>query len=118
MDRTIELGRLWDRVRARQRQILLLVVAATVVTAVVAFLLPPWYRAEASLMPPSEDVSFGLGNLLKGIGVPGVKVPSQATPAEVFKAILESRRINEEIVHRFDLQRRYHKRLMVDAVKE
>ncbi len=118
MDRTIELGRLWDRVRARQRQIVLLVVVATALTALVAFLLPPWYRAEASLMPPAEDVSFGLGNLLKGIGVPGVKVPSQATPAEVFKSILESRRINEEIVRRFDLQRRYHKKLMVDAVKE
>lgn len=92
--------------------------AVTLVTAVVALLLPPWYQSNASLMPPGEDVSFGIGNLLKGIGVPGVKVPSQATPAEVFKAILESRRVNEEIVRRFDLQRLYHKKYMIDTIKE
>ncbi len=118
MDYTIELGRLWDRVWARRRAILALVVGVTLVTSAVAFLLPPWYRADASLMPPGEDISFGLGNLLKGIGVPGVKVPTQATPAEVFKAILESRRVNEEMVRRFDLQRLYGKKHMVDTIKE
>jgi tyrosine-protein kinase Etk/Wzc len=118
MDRTIELGRLWDRVHARRRAILWLVIVSTVIVGAVAFLLPSWYRAEASLLPPGDEASFGLGNLLKGIGVPGVKVPTQATPADVFLAILESRRASEEMVQRFDLKRRYHKRFMVDAVKE
>lgn len=117
-ERSIELGRIWDRVVARRRAIAILVAAATLVMALVAFLLPPWYQGEASIMPPSEDVSFGIGNLLKGIGVPGVKVPTQATPAEVYQAILESRRINEEIVRRFDLQKRYKKKYMVDTIKE
>lgn len=117
-DRILQVGPLWDRVVARRRDVALIVVAATLITAVVAFVLPPWYQATASIMPPSEDVSFGIGNLLKGIGVPGVKVPSQATPAEVFQAILQSRRINETIVHRFDLQKLYRKKFMVDTVKE
>ncbi len=118
MERTLELGRLWDRIVARRRDIAVLVTVVTLATALVAFLLPPWYQATASLMPPGEDISFGIGNLLKGIGVPGVKVPSQATPAEVFKAILESRRINEEIVRRFDLQKLYRKKYLVDTLKE
>ena len=118
MEHTLEVGRWWDRVVARRREILWLVVVSTVLVGIVAFLLPPWYRAEASLLPPSEDVTFGMGNLLKGIGLPGIKVPTQATPAEVLLAILKSRRTNEEIVRRFDLQRLYRKRLMVDAVKE
>lgn len=117
-DRSIELGRIWDRVAARRRPIATLVVAATLAMTVVAFLLPPWYQGEVSIMPPSEEVSFGIGNLLKGIGVPGVKVPTQATPAEVYQSILESRRINEEIVRRFDLKTLYKKKLMVDALKE
>ena len=117
-ERTVQFGRFWDRVVARRSMIAMLVAGATIVTAAVAFLLPPWYQANASLMPPSEDVSFGIGTLLKGIGVPVVKVPSQATPAEVFKAILESRRINETIVRRFDLQKRYRKKFMVDTIKE
>lgn len=117
-DRTIELGRLWDRVIARRRGIAVLVAAATLVAAAVAFLLPPWYQATATLMPPGEDVSFGIGNLLKGIGVPGVKVPSQAPPAEVFAAILQSRTVNEAIVRRFELQKLYRKKYMVDTIKE
>jgi hypothetical protein len=81
--------------------------------------MPPWFRAQASLLPPSEEEStLGIASLLKGIGVPGVKVPTQTTPSDVFVAILESRRINEEMVRRFDLMRVYKKRLMVDAVKE
>jgi tyrosine-protein kinase Etk/Wzc len=118
MERTVEIGRLWDRVVARRREIVWLVAVATVLVGIVAFLLPPWYRAEASLLPPSEETSFGVGNLLKGIGLPGIKVPTQATPAEVLLAILESRRTGEEMVKRFDLQRVYRKRLMVDAVRE
>ncbi len=118
MDRTVEIGRLWDRIRAHRGVILWLVILSTVLAGVLAFVLPPWYRAEASLLPPSEDVSFGMGNLLKGIGIPGIKVPTQATPAEVLLAILQSRRINEEIVQRFDLKRLYHKRLMTDAIRE
>ena len=118
MERTLEVGRWWDRIVARRRAILGLVIVSTVLVGIIAWLLPPWYRAEASLLPPSEETSFGVGNLLKGIGVPGIKVPTQATPAEVLLAILQSRRVNEEIVRRFDLQRLYHRRLMVDAVKE
>lgn len=119
MARTVELATLWERIRARRGPILALVAASTVLVGVVAFVLPPWYRAQASLLPPSEEESgFGLSNLLKGIGVPGVKVQTQTAPAEVFLAVLESRRINEEIVRRFDLGKLYGKRLMDDAVRE
>lgn len=115
----LELGRLWDRIWHRRMAIAKLVGAATLLTAIVAFLLPPWYRADGVLLPPSEEESgVGLASLLKEIGVAGVRVPSQATPADVFLAILESRRVNEEIVRRFDLRNRYHARYMVDAIKK
>jgi uncharacterized protein involved in exopolysaccharide biosynthesis len=117
--RFVEASRLWARVWAHRRGIVALVAAATVVVGVVAFLMPPWYRAQASLLPPGEEESgLGLANLLKGFGVPGLKVQTQATPADVFMAVLDSRRLHEGVVRRFDLKRRYHKRLMVDAVRE
>ena len=119
VDRTVEMSRLWDRVWRRRGAIAAIVGVIVVATAIVAFVLPPWYQGQASLLPPSEEESgFGLSSLLRGIGVPGVKVPTQAAPADVFLAILESRRLNEEVVNRFDLKRRYRVRFMADAVKQ
>jgi uncharacterized protein involved in exopolysaccharide biosynthesis len=117
--RTIEMGRYWDCILRRRGFILKLAGAATAIGVVGSLLLPAWYRATASLLPPSEAESgFGLSSLLKGFGVPGVKVPTEAQPADVFIAELDSRRINDEIVRRFDLQKLYRKRLREDALKE
>jgi len=98
---------------------LVLVAAATIVTGIIAFLLPPWYRADAELLPPSEEESgFGLGSLLRGIAVPGVRIPTQVTPADVFMVVLQSRRVNEQMVDRFNLKKLYNKKFMEDAIKE
>src|SRR5262245_18854102 len=118
-DRTLELRTLWVRLRRRARFIALLAAATTMISLVVALLMPSWYRASASLMPPDEeDSGMGLTSMLKGLGVPGVKIPTEAQPADVFVEILKSRRIGEEVVRRFDLKNRYRKRLMVDALRE
>lgn len=118
-ERQVDLAALAERVWSRRRAIAILVVTATVLVGIVAFLLPPWYRAQASVLPPSEEESgFGLASLLKGIGVPGMRVPTQATPADVFLAVLQSRRINEEVVKRYDLKKRYRSKLTEDAIKE
>jgi tyrosine-protein kinase Etk/Wzc len=119
LEQSVELGLLWDRIWSRRRAVAMLVLAATILTGIVAFLLPSWYRGDATLLPPSEEESgVGLSSLLRGIGVAGVKVPTQAAPVDVFVAILESRGLNEEIVRHFGLQRRYRARFLVDAVKE
>jgi len=119
MDRTIALAPLWGRVWARRRPVLTLVVSATLVVGTIAFLLPNWYRATAELLPPGEEESgFGLATLLRGMAVPGIKIPTQVAPADVFVIILESRRINQQIVNRFDLKKRYKKKFMQDAIKE
>ena len=119
MDKTYEFAKLWDRMWVRRRPIGGMVAVATILSVVVALLLPPWYRAQGSLLPPTEEQSgFGLVGLIRGLAVPGVKIPTEATPADVFLAILGSRTLSEEIVKRFDLQRHYHRRLMEDAIRE
>ena len=118
-ERTFELAALWERLRRRWRWIAGLALGSTAVALAAAMLMPPWYRASASLLPPSEeDSGVGLSSLLKDIGVPGVKVPTQSEPADVFVAILKSRRVNEEIVRQFDLRKLYHRKLVMDALKE
>lgn len=118
-EQTLDLGALWQRIRRRGRRIAVIAAASTVLSVIAALLLPSWYRATASLLPPSdEDSAFGLSSLLKGVGVPGIKVPTQSEPADVFVAILKSRRINEEMVRRFDLRTRYDKKLLDDVLRE
>lgn len=119
MDRTLALAPFWGRVWARRRALIALVVVATVVTGAIAFLLPPWYQGKVELLPPSEEESgFSIANLLRGVGIPGAKIPTEVEPAEVFIVILKSRTINEQMVERFQLKKLYKQRFMQDAIKE
>ena len=119
MERTVELSTVWNRLLAYRRPITIFVAVATILTGIAVFMLPPWYQATGSLLPPGEDdSSFGIARLLKGVAVPGIKIPTQATPADVFLAVLDSRRIREEIVNRFGLKKAYKKKYMQDAIKE
>jgi len=119
MDHVIEVSVFWRRVWARRRLIILMVAGSALVAGGIAFVLPPWYRAQASLLPPSEeDSGIGLSTLLRGIGVPGVRVPTETSPADVMLAVIQSRRVGEEMVQRFQLQSRYHVRWMDVALRE
>ncbi len=119
MDKTLALAPLWDRVWTRRRPILTLVLVATVVVGVIAFILPPIYRADTELLPPTEDeTGLGLASLLRGVGLPGVKIPTPVSAGDVFMAILQSRRVNEQMVERFGLRKLYKKKFTEDAVKE
>src|SRR5262245_44124475 len=118
MEPTVDLAALWGRIWTRRLQIFTLVFIATALVAVVAFLLPPWYQAQAELMPPGEEASTGLAGLLRGVAVPGVRIPTEVTPADVFMVVLQSRRIGEQVVDRFNLRQLYKKKFMVDALKE
>lgn len=119
VERQIEVSNVWTQVWAHRRPVMIMTLAGTAIALIVAFLLPPWYKATGSLLPPSEeDTSFSVTRLLRGVAVPGVSLPTQASPADVFLAILESRRVNAAIVERFDLKKRYKKKYMQEAIKE
>jgi uncharacterized protein involved in exopolysaccharide biosynthesis len=118
MDRIVTLSVIWDRVLARRRGITILVASATIVVGIIAFVLPPWYRADAELLPPSEEeTGIGLASLLRGVAVPGIRIPTQVTPGDVFLVVLQSRRIGDQMVARFDLKTRYKTKLTIDAVR-
>ena len=73
MDSPLEVTTILRRIHAHRRVIIGVVLASTLTVAVIALLLPPWFRAETSLLPPNEeDNGFGIASLLKGFGVPGV----------------------------------------------
>jgi uncharacterized protein involved in exopolysaccharide biosynthesis len=84
------------------------VVVGTALAAVLAFVWPPTYRAETVLLPPSEeDTGFSVSAIVRGLNVPGVRIPTRTGPEDVTMAILQSRRIASLLVQRFDLMKVY-----------
>jgi len=99
------------------------VLAVCVVTVIVLLLLPNWYRATTSILPPERESSFmGLASsLLQGVGALGgqeMVLPAFATPSHVYASILKSRTVVEAVVVKHGLKKRYRCRTMDDAVKE
>src|SRR5262245_46771670 len=93
-----------------RRRIVVTTLAAALLTLGIGFLLPSWFRAQAVILPPEESDLFSNMSLAQraltkfpAFGVLG----DYFTPADVFKAILKSRRIQERVIDRFDLQKVY-----------
>lgn len=91
------------------RRFIIINVGIVVVLAVtISLLLPKWYRATASILPPKEpDMlgSFGAAtSVLKGLsGARGLKGLGQNQGAYNYFAILKSRTAMEAVVRKFDL---------------
>lgn len=87
----------------------------------IAFILPRWYRSTAVILPPDE--SDLLSNLtmaqhaLTKFPTMGV-LPDIFTPADIFKAVLQSRTVQEDVVHDHDLQRVYRQKSMEKTLKQ
>ena len=89
-----------------------------VLAVVISLLLPNWYAAQVSILPPQEE-SLGLGGLGSGLSsilgtggtalslVGGVKLPLWASPSDYLAGILRSRRLREEVIREHDLENVY-----------
>src|SRR5512140_3112045 len=84
------------------------VLCVTLLAVIVSFILPRWYRATASVLPPKEpDMFSSLGaasSVLKGLsGTRGLRGLGQTEGAYNYFAILKSRTAMEAVVRRFNL---------------
>jgi uncharacterized protein involved in exopolysaccharide biosynthesis len=107
--------------RARLRTHATIVGAAALLAAGIALLLPSWYRAQSTLLPPDEagDTSFGiLAGRIQTSALNNLGFTTTSTPSDVFAEILESRRLAEAAIERFDLMNRYRRKGMDRTVKE
>jgi uncharacterized protein involved in exopolysaccharide biosynthesis len=105
--------------------ILINLTAITVIAVAVAFLLPKWYKATASILPPRQQdllstlssASSLLRSLPGGGRIPGL---NQKSGAYNYMAILNSRSAMEAVVQKFDLINVYDTRdsSLQEAVKE
>ncbi|HEY2956117.1 MAG TPA: Wzz/FepE/Etk N-terminal domain-containing protein [Candidatus Eisenbacteria bacterium] len=117
----LDLRRLFSEAVRESRRIAVVTLTATLVTLGIAFLLPRWYRATAVILPPEQtdlfsNVSMAQRALSKfpAFGV----LPDFFTPADIFKAILESRTTQEEVIRTLDLQRVYRQKSAEKTIRE
>ncbi len=94
-----------------------------VIVTAILLLLPNWYTATTSVLPPERETSFmGLASsLLQGVGFLGgqeMVLPAFATPSHVYASILKSRTVVESIVIEYDLKKTYRTDTIEEAVKE
>lgn len=97
-------------VAKRRRLILALVLAATIIAAIISFLLPPWFEAQALLMPPKEvgttnDQTSKLSEFASMVS--GLNLPVMVSPSDVYAKLLRSERVTDRIVEKFDLKKKY-----------
>jgi uncharacterized protein involved in exopolysaccharide biosynthesis len=102
------------------RPLALFVGAVAVLAAVVAMLLPKWYTAQSTILPPTEGGdTFGLmGALIENTTLSQLGLFTSTTPSDIYVEILRSRTLRESLIQEFDLQRRYRRKGMDQTLKE
>jgi uncharacterized protein involved in exopolysaccharide biosynthesis len=86
----------------------------------VASLLPRWYQAETTLMPPDENsAGFGLlASMIESSALSKVGLITSASAADVFEVILNSRRVREPLIERYALRKVYGQKNLDLCLKE
>jgi uncharacterized protein involved in exopolysaccharide biosynthesis len=121
-DDEISLLELLTVIAERKKVVLWTTVLFAIVSVVVSFLLPKWYTATVTLLPPQQNSSLSaamasqLGNLgglasLAG-GSLGLKNPN-----DMFVGMLRSRTVEDAMIQKFGLMQEYHQRYLSDARK-
>lgn len=103
------------------RRVLAFGFAFAVAGYLLSYLVPPVYKASASILPPDDDeLTASLSMARRGIGgLPGLgKLGSYFTQADIALAILRSRSVAEALVRQFDLQKVYGEKKLEDAIKD
>ncbi len=108
-------------VRSRLRLYSTIVAVATVLAAGISLILPAWYRAKSTLLPPDEtgDSSFGiLSGMLQSSALSTLGLNTTTTPSDVFAEILQSRRLSEAAISSFGYEKLYKRKGMDRTIKE
>jgi uncharacterized protein involved in exopolysaccharide biosynthesis len=97
---------------AYRRFVFLNLLGVCLIVALLSFLLPSWYRATTTVLPPGGETALGLGaaSSLLG-GAPGfaasLSLPFMATPSDIVAAILKSRAVGEAVIKEERLMEAY-----------
>ncbi|MBL7086427.1 MAG: hypothetical protein ISS28_04945 [Candidatus Cloacimonetes bacterium] len=117
-EKEINLIDYWNIIWKKRKFIVISLIIVSIITAGISFLLPKWYRAQAVIMPPSEDsgsfgshsaglTSFSLGGLF-----------GDNSDQQRIIAILRSRTLLQSMDEKFDFQTKYKKKFKFQTYEE
>ena len=92
-----------------------------VLSAGISLMLPTWYQAESTLLPPDEsnESAFGmLSGMIQTSALNNLGLATTSTPSDVFGEILKSRRLGELAIRRFGFEKLYRRKGMDRTLKE
>jgi tyrosine-protein kinase Etk/Wzc len=104
----------------RKRLVLGFPSACAVVAAAASLLMPNWYRATATILPPQQGQSNAVAILGQLSVVAGGTTQALGikNPSDVFVDMLKSRTIADQLTEKFQLVKIYDKKFIVDARRE
>jgi tyrosine-protein kinase Etk/Wzc len=105
-----------------RRFIFLNLIAVCLIVAIISFLLPNWYRATTTILPPGgEAMTLGLASSLGGAAsgfATSLSLPFMATPSDIIAAILRSRAVGEAVIRDEKLMEAYKIASMEKTLRE
>jgi tyrosine-protein kinase Etk/Wzc len=104
----------------RWRFILRFTLGAAILTAIIVFLVPNKYTATSVVLPPDQNSSMSAALLGQfGGSDPVASLAGAAlgirSPAYMYVSLFRSRTVEDDLIRRFGLMVRYHRKNMVDA---
>ena len=95
----------------------------TIIATIIAFILPKWYKSEASIKPASEGGfsifsalmnSKGLGAVAKNFNVGGL----QYSDLDYYVSLLKSRKISMKMIKKYDLKKKYDRKYYFETIDD
>jgi uncharacterized protein involved in exopolysaccharide biosynthesis len=91
-----------------RRTIIACTVGAMLISAGVSMILPKWYKARATILPPDSGSSQSdVVGLMRYVGYQPGLIPTVTSPSEVYAAILRSSRVTNAVIDSLDLMTVY-----------
>jgi tyrosine-protein kinase Etk/Wzc len=102
----------------RYRRVIAAVTAvAVLISAGVSLVLPPWYKAKATILPPDTVTSeTDIAGLMRSAGYKRARLLTLVSPSDIFSAILTSHRVTAAVIDSLDLMEVYDVGSMTDVI--
>ncbi|KPL16655.1 MAG: hypothetical protein AMJ92_12615 [candidate division Zixibacteria bacterium SM23_81] len=93
-------------------------VAVCLIAVGLSLVLPKWYKAKATILPPEESSSSSaIASLLTDLPLGGLTIPGAMTSTNLFVAILGSRTVAEGVIEKLNLMEVYKSKSLEGAVE-